>query len=366
MVSTLRWKNDLASFNKLKREVKNFKSELSKGGGMFGALKGMNGPASKSLLAKRLKQEQQLADKVEMYGEDLVKKRLEKTRQAELKRENDLHKLKVSKDKELARKRAEMEKEYSRKATPKNIRSAVAGLTSSSGAGKASQSVFADQLRNEEKLAKKAQEFNKRKEYLIQMYLMSNKALREMNDTEKKVLANKLRQKETQQELRLSMRKELIERQKILEVERKATRQKNLQKILQDRMNASLKQMVGTLGSLYAGGAVLGGVTTTGQTFEGIESALLAVSENAVLAKQNLKFVQDEALRLGKPLKDSARSFSRMLAARGNLSVDQIKELFSSTQEMATVLGLTADENNRAMVAIGQMLSKGKITAEEL
>ena len=132
------------------------------------------------------------------------------------------------------------------------------------------------------------------------------------------------------------------------------------------RMKESSKQYAGNMVGTFAIAAGIATVTKTGQQFEGIDSALLAVSGSAALAGENLQFVKDESLRLGKPLKESADAFSKMLAARGNLSAGEVKKTFTAMNEVAVVLGLTADQANRGNRAISQMMSKGKVSAEEL
>lgn len=193
-----------------------------------------------------------------------------------------------------------------------------------------------------------------------------NKLLNEMDNKSLNKYKALLKEAKTLDDLRLKEKEILHTVRREEEARKKNTREMQKQNIVQQRLNASLKQMVGTLGSLYAGFETLGFVTRTGQSFEGINSAMLVVSGNAELAAENIQFIREESMRLGKPLQENAKAFSKMLAARGNLSQDQIKDVFSSMQEMATVLGLTADENNRGMVSISQMLAKGTVTAEEL
>lgn len=147
---------------------------------------------------------------------------------------------------------------------------------------------------------------------------------------------------------------------------KKQERSLKKQNFLMQRMKSSSKQIAGNMLSAFAVAAVGAGVVRTGQQFEGVESGLLAVSGTAVLAADNLRFVREESFRLGKPLKESADAFTKMLAARGNLSVGDVKKTFTSIQEVAVVLGLSADEANRGTRAIAQMMSKGRVTAEEL
>lgn len=138
------------------------------------------------------------------------------------------------------------------------------------------------------------------------------------------------------------------------------------QNFLMKRMKSSSEQFAGNMVSAFAIAAGGAAVTKVGQNMEGVESGLLAVSGNAEKAAENLKFVREESFRLGKPLKESADAYTKMLAARGNLSTQQTRDTFTAIQETAVVLGLSADEANRGTRAIAQMMSKGSVTAEEL
>lgn len=157
----------------------------------------------------------------------------------------------------------------------------------------------------------------------------------------------------TADEVRLLVAKE----RERLRVMKEQERSLNKQNFLMQRMTASSKQFAGNMVSAFAVGALGVGITQVGMEMEGINSAMLAVSGNAKLAAEDLKFVKEESMRLGKPLKESSDAFVKMNAARGNLSREQIKFTFTAIQETATVLGLTADQANRGNIAIAQMMS---------
>lgn len=142
-----------------------------------------------------------------------------------------------------------------------------------------------------------------------------------------------------------------------LRVLRERTREMQSQNFLLRRMQSSSQQMAGNMVSAFALAAGTASITRVGQQFEGVNSAMLAVSGSTELAADNMKFIREESYRLGKPLKDSADSFAKMLAARGNLSQQQVKDTFTSIQEVAVVLGLSAVQANRGSVAIQQMMS---------
>lgn len=138
------------------------------------------------------------------------------------------------------------------------------------------------------------------------------------------------------------------------------------QNFLLKRMSTSSQQLAGNMVSAFALAAGGGAIIRTGQQMEGVASGMLAVSGESEKAAENMKFIREESFRLGKPLKESADSYVKMLAARGNLSTEQVQETYTAIQETAVVLGLTADEANRGSRAIQQMMSKGKVSAKIL
>lgn len=139
------------------------------------------------------------------------------------------------------------------------------------------------------------------------------------------------------------------------------------QNYLLQRANQSSKQLMGNYISAFAAVGVLSNVTTIGQDFESINATFKAVSENAQVAGENLQFVRDETMRLGLSYKEASKGFSQMLASnQGQLQLNELKELFVGVSEAGTLLGLSADDQAGSLRALQQMLSKTKVSSEEL
>jgi len=81
-----------------------------------------------------------------------------------------------------------------------------------------------------------------------------------------------------------------------------------------------------------------------------------------------LGFVREQAQRLGVELGGTAGQYMKMVAAsRGNkMAGDQTRELFLAIAEASVVMGMGVDQSQRSFTAVTQMMSKGKIMAEEL
>lgn len=103
-------------------------------------------------------------------------------------------------------------------------------------------------------------------------------------------------------------------------------------------------------------------------SFQRFQSGLRAATGSAQQAQREMKFVRDESQRLGIRIEDAAGSFVKLAAAaRGTaLEGQEARRIFSSVAEASRVLGLTTEQTGGALTAIEQIISKGKVSAEEL
>jgi len=156
---------------------------------------------------------------------------------------------------------------------------------------------------------------------------------------------------------------------RVVALERAALASTRSRSFLMQRMEASSRNMAGNMVSAFAVAGVTTGIVKLGQEFDSINNTMTSVSTGADginRTTENLKFASDEAERLGINYRDASSSFAKMVAAKGEMSLDQTKDVFSGLSENIAVLGLSTDRAKMSMVALQQMMSKGKITAEEL
>ncbi|CAM0105802.1 tail length tape measure protein [Vibrio phage 166E36-1] len=373
-VNKVRWESDAASFKKIKKDINDVK-------------KGMKAPTK----ALETSQKKSLAYANQRYKID---KSIEKREKAEINRADKLHKLKQK----------QVKAQQSLQSA--QIKQTMSGMTQGTGAGRASDTVFADKLRQEERLHKL-----KQKQVKAQQSLQSAQIKQTMSgmtqgtgagrasDT---VFADKLRQEERlQQRINSILKKDMFYREGISDEMREMYRtqlksakseedllktSRNIRGSVRDinreydrsikktrqqhfmlqRMESSTKQIAGNMVSAFAALGAGAYVIQTGAAFESVNSTMLAVSEDSKQAGENLAFVREEARRLGLSLTESSKGFAKLAAARGDISLEDTKQVFSAVSEMSTLLGLTADESNRALIAINQMASKGIVQAEEL
>jgi tape measure domain-containing protein len=109
-------------------------------------------------------------------------------------------------------------------------------------------------------------------------------------------------------------------------------------------------------------------VLNAGVALERIERGLRAATGSASAAASELAFIRSEANRLGLNLETAAQSYTRFAAAtrETNLEGQATRDIFTAVSEAATVLGLSADQTQGALTALEQIVSKGRVSAEEL
>jgi tape measure domain-containing protein len=123
-------------------------------------------------------------------------------------------------------------------------------------------------------------------------------------------------------------------------------------------------------------GIVLGaGVTTlakgmleAGVQMDKLRLAYGAITGSSQSAAEEMQFVSDTATKLGLSFATAAGAYKQITAAAQGtkLAGAQTREIFTGIAQASTVLGLSAEETSGALLAISQMISKGKVSAEEL
>lgn len=106
----------------------------------------------------------------------------------------------------------------------------------------------------------------------------------------------------------------------------------------------------------------------TARRFEQLDRVIIGASGSAEKGAANLKFVGTEAKRLSLDLEAAKSAYGQLLAsAQGSaLEGEPINQIFSAVGEAAVNKGLDKEGQSRAFLAVQQMISKGKVSAEEL
>ena len=111
-----------------------------------------------------------------------------------------------------------------------------------------------------------------------------------------------------------------------------------------------------------------GAIVESGLAIERLENRFRFAAGGITESAREIAFVRIEADRLGIDFTAAADAYSGLAAAaRGtSLSVADTREIFLSVAEAARVMGLSSDQTSGALLALEQIISKGKVTAEEL
>ncbi|QGZ16303.1 hypothetical protein Hena1_01530 [Erwinia phage Hena1] len=108
-------------------------------------------------------------------------------------------------------------------------------------------------------------------------------------------------------------------------------------------------------------------ILSNGQFFESMNATMLMVSDTQQQAGEKMEFVQKQAYRLGLSLKVASQGYTQMsVNAKGVISDSDTNALFKGLSEFSTASGADPVKYQRGITAIGQMLGKGQIMAEEL
>lgn len=127
---------------------------------------------------------------------------------------------------------------------------------------------------------------------------------------------------------------------------------------------AAFAGLVATIG----GGVLVGSIAKAGLEMESLERGFAAAAGSAQQGGREFAFIRDTADRLGLSLSDTSKQYLSFLAAsRGTaLQGQDTRDIFVAVSSAMGALGKGTDETGRALTAVQQMMSKGKVSAEEM
>ena len=136
------------------------------------------------------------------------------------------------------------------------------------------------------------------------------------------------------------------------------------------------RMLAGLLGGSLQSAILGGGIASVGygasqavkasQEQTRMEMALTMSSKNLREFDDSLKYVKDEAMRLGLTSVDLGKAFAQVNIAAEGLSQDQKKRIFSGVNEYMATVGLDKEAQGGVYRAMYQMFSKGKVQQEEV
>lgn len=109
-------------------------------------------------------------------------------------------------------------------------------------------------------------------------------------------------------------------------------------------------------------------IVRTGLDMERLRASFTAITGSAQRGREEFQFVSQTANRLGLDVKTLADSYRSLTAAtRGTqLAGEDTRALFISVTEASRAYGLSTEQTGRALTALEQIISKGKVSQEEL
>ena len=149
-------------------------------------------------------------------------------------------------------------------------------------------------------------------------------------------------------------------------------------KLLTKNFQNGVKTIQNSLGRLrqqfstFVGGIGLGlGVKElidNAKSLDKAQTTLRNVSKNTEAYSENLKFVQTLSKRYNQDLIGLMGNFAKFHAAAdyANMSLEEQQHIYEALTRASAYFNLTADETNGVFLAIQQMISKGRVSSEEL
>lgn len=119
------------------------------------------------------------------------------------------------------------------------------------------------------------------------------------------------------------------------------------------------------LNFLQTQGAEVVGVTAK---FQGYDRALKVIFGTQDEAAAQTDFIRETVKRFGLELESTTQAFVKFAGASklSGLSTQETQSIFTNVSSAVAALGLSADDANGVFLALGQIISKGTVQAEEL
>lgn len=139
-------------------------------------------------------------------------------------------------------------------------------------------------------------------------------------------------------------------------------------------LREGVQELAGSLTRFFGLSATVGSFTVFGKAsldaalnLDRLNKAFSTIEGSSARGEARLDYLRDVSDRLGQNFYQTAEAAKGFFAAGAGTSVEgDLQKIFESVTEASTALGLSSDEYNRTLLALQQMISKGKVSAEEL
>lgn len=139
-------------------------------------------------------------------------------------------------------------------------------------------------------------------------------------------------------------------------------------------LREGVQELAGSLTRFFGLSATVGSFTVFGKAsfdaalnLDRLNKAFSTIEGSSARGAARLDYLREVSDRLGQNFYQTAEAAKGFFAAtKGTQLEGDAKRIFEGFTEASTALGLTTEQYNRVLLAIQQMISKGKISAEEL
>lgn len=133
-----------------------------------------------------------------------------------------------------------------------------------------------------------------------------------------------------------------------------------------DSTVASLKTTIAGLGATIGFSVLAKDIFDTTLKMDSLKNSLNFISGGQ--GKATFEYLRKESDKLGLSFEAAANGYKQIAgAARGtNLEGQKTKDIFEGVSAATAVMGLSSEQSEGALLALSQMISKGKVQAEEL
>jgi len=133
-----------------------------------------------------------------------------------------------------------------------------------------------------------------------------------------------------------------------------------------------------TVSSFGKGLALIGGgaaafafaknVAMTTARFQSMGNAIKFASDSSAHGEVSLQWLRDMSDKYGMPIEELTGGFKTFQGAMMDTKFtgDQVRDMFSQVSKGAVTMGLSAEDQQGVFLALGQIMGKGKVQAEEL
>jgi tape measure domain-containing protein len=137
----------------------------------------------------------------------------------------------------------------------------------------------------------------------------------------------------------------------------------------------TLDQMVQRVGATIAGAFAVGGLSSFGRQavqtsadMEGLTNSIRFASKSEEEGARNLQYLDNLTAKHGSNLLSATRGYKTFLGSMQDVpyTMNEIRRMYQQVDVANRVMNLSAEDSQGVYLALGQIMSKGKVQAEEL